>query len=299
MEQIRTTKFKDLELNDEMVSIKSSQPISEALALLQSKNIRTLGVLSDDEKLIGLVTVFDIMTYICFGSFNSPDVSSNTDIESAMKSLDISVGKVTGVFHNETNKTWHFNDTDLVLESFDIMCLGVHQAAIKNSDGKYKLVSQHDLVKFFQKFEKALGLDKTLDVAGLAKEKSCSVVKESDVALFAFRRMEESENTALPVVDGSNQVVGTISVSDVRSLSTNNMDMVLKPVLEFLEGLHGKPSDPITCTSSTTIYSVIRDLVESFHRHVWLVNDDGKLIGCISLTDIIDYCADIIAKAKQ
>lgn len=290
-EEIGNTLIKDLELGDEMITIQKSKPISEGLELLQSKNIRTLGVTDDHgDCLVGLITAFDIMTYICFGAYQITDINSDIDIKSAMKSLDVPIGNVTGLFHKETNRIWHFNESDPISNTYEAMCLGVHQAAIACEGDKLKLLSQHDLVKFLMKHGDVFNTNKTLEEAELAKPSTVTTIEDEKLALLAFRRMETSGNPALPVVDSSNQVVATISASDVRKISTDNIACVLKPIPDFLVCAHGNLPKAMTCTASSTVADVMKQLTDNYHRHAWVVDGDGKLVTSLSLSDLLDYC---------
>merc|ERR1712000_214373 len=155
--------------------------------------------------------------------------------------------------------------------------------------------SQHDLVKFFCENMDSFGKVKdSLQATGFGRGKfECTPVESSRTALYAFRKMESTGFTALPVVDESNVVVATISAADVRGLTVDNIGDVLKPVLKFLESANNGTIDPpMTCTSDESLANVMRKLISGYHRHMWVVDSEGKIVNAVTLSDVIDFCSN-------
>ena len=275
--------LKELSLCDEIIAVKCSQPVSEALKLLQSENIHTVGVLDDfGDCFVGLLTAFDIMTFLCFRSYRIDQMPEEI---SAIKSLDTPVGDIVQVFHEETNRIWHFSDSDPISKTFEAFTLGVHQAVVTTSDNKFKFVSQHDVVKFLVDNERVP--HKSLTEVSLASGTHLTTVDPSQSALFAFRRMEVSHCSALPVVASSGRVFSTISASDVRYVSPDNIGCILQPINKFVETIHGHIEEPLTCFASESVATVAKKLLITHHRHMWVIDSDHKLMNSVTLSDVI------------
>jgi len=285
--------IREIPLKQEIITVKESDSVQTTLNLMHQENIRSVGVCSDNnESLLGLVSVFDIMTLIFFSAF---DPSENPKPISA-KPLEKRIGDIVSVFHEDTERVWEFDEKQPISVLFDILAQGYHQAVINTDEGKKKLLSQYDLVKFFcdkkYTFEEQ---SKTLQELGYGKaskpfEVKCTSVDSSCSTLHCFRKMEAEQYPALPVVDSkTGAIIATISASDVRGITMENLNDALKPVLEFLENMHGTVPPPLTCKVTETLGEVMNRLIETKHRHIWVVNDEGKHIDSVSLTDVISY----------
>jgi len=284
--------IRDIPLPDrEIIYVKESDTIATALKVLQGNNIRTVAVADDKyNQIICLVTVYDIMTFICFSAY---EYDSIPDEIKACKSLDTPVGEL-GNIHEEGKHTWKFEDIEPISYLLDPMSLGYHQVVVCTKDVKTKLISQHDLVKYYcaHPFPEAM---KTLKELGFGdpdkpfKTRCCSV-DSNHTALYAFRRMEVEGYSALPVVHPvTSSIIATISSSDVRNLSPEHINDVLRPVTHFLANIHGHIDPPLVCGTDVTLLAVMNRMIGTHHRHTWVVDDKGRHVDTVSLSDIIGF----------
>jgi len=155
------------------------------------------------------------------------------------------------------------------------------------------MITQHDVVKYFigQNLPEA---NKKLSEFGVgtAEAEKLGFIESNRSALFAFRRMEIQKNTSLAVVEpDTNVVLDTISVADVRGLNPDNLSEVLQEVPKFLEIVRGKKEEiKMVCSLDTTLSSVMKTLVDYHHKHMWVVDNSGRLIDAVSFSDIIHHC---------
>jgi CBS domain-containing protein len=100
--------------------------------------------------------------------------------------------------------------------------------------------------------------------------------------------------TGLPIVDAEGAIVANFSVSDVRHLAsvTNKADTeaaLARPVLDFLRAHRGDAplAPPVTVQVTDTVLVAIQLLAESHLHRVYIVDEDRKPVGVLSLTDVL------------
>jgi len=121
-------------------------------------------------------------------------------------------------------------------------------------------------------------------------------VDASKLVLEAFRLMKDNGIGGLPVVAGAeNHLVGSINVRDVRflllqpHLFARRRDLT---VLDFMKTiLEVEPQagllPPVTCQKTDTIGQVINTLASKNLYRIYLVDETTRLLGVITLRDII------------
>lgn len=110
-------------------------------------------------------------------------------------------------------------------------------------------------------------------------------VQPSTKVVSAFREMYKRQVLALPVVE-SGKVVGSLSSSDCRVLNSDNIGDVVLSISEF-EEKYELSRDPVTVTSQSTICEACQRMIDSAVHRVWVVDDSEKLVGVVTMSDII------------
>jgi len=88
------------------------------------------------------------------------------------------------------------------------------------------------------------------------------------------------------VVDSEGILIGNISVSDIKFSVGDNIHLLSYPVKEFLT--INPRRDLVTCLGSETFNQVLEKLANSGVHRVYVVDWEGKGIGVVTCTDIID-----------
>jgi CBS domain-containing protein len=87
---------------------------------------------------------------------------------------------------------------------------------------------------------------------------------------------------ALVVTDESGKVAGMISERDIiRGLAAQGTEMLATQVEDRME------REVITCTPETWIEELMNEMTERRVRHLPVVEGDGKLVGIVSIGDIL------------
>jgi len=285
MAAFRETPIKDLvkDLPD-LLYVKNKDSIYDAINLLLKKNVQSVGIYcADDTCFLGLVSVLDIMTWVALAFYPLDDPDSEVK---AQRSLEKPIGEIHGIFHDETRRIWNF-ETDMTLgEILEPFSKGVHRAVVHIQGDDFKIITQSDVVRLaYEKRDQFSEFSKTLEELNLGgNPEDLYSLKSNETALMGFRKMDMEYYFAVPIVDPDTGVlVGTLSASDIRSVSPNNIHKVKLPVKEFL----GSFKEPVVAKKSETVETVVKKMIDNQVHRVWLVNDENKPVGVVSLTDII------------
>lgn len=176
------------------------------------------------------------------------------------------------------------------------------------------LLSQTDLVAFLQTayldkksilsgmlstaFEISLG-----QLSGLARrvmqmDADVIAVDSKMTALDAFRVMYMTQVQALPVVDDVQKLVATISATDLRGLTPQTLKFLGLTAFELLESCSRPPQSVATdqirsLRPDNFVYEAVEVMLSSKIHRVWLVDSAERVIGVVSLTDVLALFLDI------
>jgi len=97
----------------------------------------------------------------------------------------------------------------------------------------------------------------------------------------AVRLLNEHNIGAIVVVDAKSKVVGILSERDiVRRMQTDSTTVMLETIKTCMTG------NPVTCGIEATVNDLMQIMSERRIRHIPVV-DDGRLIGLISIGDVV------------
>jgi len=287
---IRDTPIRDL-VNDlpALVSVKTTDSVKHTLDVLLQGDFRAVGVYDEPgDCFLGLVTVFDIMTWVSLGAYGITEIPTEIKIR---QSLDQEIGNIQGIFHEETKRIWSFDEDVPINKVLEPFSKGVHRAIVVRADGTYRMISQIDVVRFGYNNKASFpDLAKTLEDLNLGDPTNSKVISltTDEIALFGFRKMEMANHSAVPVVDPSTGVIqATLSASDIRGVAPENIHNVLLPVKSFLDSLQTF-HEPVTCKSSETLEAVIGRILQNKVHRSWVVDEQNRPVATVSLSDIIN-----------
>lgn len=142
----------------------------------------------------------------------------------------------------------------------------------------------------------------------LAKMDSIVSVNENDMAVQAFRLMCSSNISGLPVVNKEGVLIGNISESDLRAIQSNAqyLKMLYLPVHEYLELMKKhRATEPkrlkerplVKCELIDSYRSIVERVVESKVHRCFVVDSSDKLLGVITLHDLLSALVKFSAAA--
>ncbi|ORZ18002.1 hypothetical protein BCR42DRAFT_412947 [Absidia repens] len=191
---------------------------------------------------------------------------------------------------------------------------GAHRVLVTSKENQQEqppvFISQMDIMRYLQAHNHHMGaiLDKTVpDLIqqspkrrqkrrhlGQQKEKLVSVTFKT-TALKAFEQLAHDHPfiNALPILDDEDYLVGDISPKDLRTLNKARLNDLSKPVLMFLKSNRGDDNiAPMTCHHRFTLSQIMAAFVLRKASRLWWVDQDGHVLGVITLTDVLGYFLD-------
>lgn len=245
---------------DEAIEINEDSSIFDTIEVLQKKNYKSAYVVDKDKKMIGLVTMYDIMDrYLKFASEHNLEGTIN--LESLAKVLKGTLIKnnFKGI-NKETKLTAYAMDTDLAkkyISPGDVVIVGDRYKARKSAiDMKVSLMIlvggvdlEEDLKKLAE--EKNVSYILTdLDTVGAAKliplATSIEKIMKKDNIIAFYEDQEVSEISEImkstrfrqyPVLNRKNEVLG--SISRFNLLNLNGHDLILVDHNEKTQSIDG------------------------------------------------------------
>jgi len=159
---------------------------------------------------------------------------------------------------------------------------GIHRIPVMGENGEIiNIVSQSSVVKFVASHSVHIG-HRTLDSLSLSHKKLVCL-KSTQTAIEGYKLLNEKQVEAIPIVDEDGKIVGNLSASDLRGLSHDLFTKIRLPVMEFIS----KQKEVLTCKPNWTLKSVVEKLAETGVHRLWIIDDNKKPIGVVSLTDCI------------
>ncbi|KAL8264722.1 hypothetical protein R6Q59_022852 [Mikania micrantha] len=154
----------------------------------------------------------------------------------------------------------------------------------------------------------------------MTKKADLLVVQTSTTVDKALEILVEKRITGFPVVDADWNLVGVVSDYDLLALDSisggNHADTVLFPDVDSswktfneIQKLLGKTDGkvvgdlmtpaPLVVNETSNLEEAVRLLLETKHRRLPVVNDDGKLVGLITRGDVVRAALQIKHAIKK
>jgi CBS domain-containing protein len=122
-------------------------------------------------------------------------------------------------------------------------------------------------------------------------DKEAASVPLDATAERAIRTMLDRHVGAVAVVDEQQRVAGVFTERDVlRRLSLSGLDPGRTPVREIM-------TTPVEmATLSTTAGEALATMVERHYRHLPIVDDNGRLLGMLSIRNVLQARIDTLTR---
>lgn len=292
-------------LHKPLVSLDERQTVAAALKIFLDLKITSAPVTdATNGEIYGLVNVVDLLYFTvfqpCFNKYDTDLKMSQLSPTLARQIADPTqlmapLQDLMNGLSLESKRYWTFDASQPLIELLNAFTLGVHRVIVTDRaapESKPQFISQTDVVRYIRtRLSTSPALECSISELDLG---TTDVKTQSEIAtaITAFRRMLiREELTAVPLVDQRGVLVDTLSSSDVRLICDKGGNLfperLLLPVTDFLQGQDGRRA-PITCGANDSLGKVMdKMLVGKVHR-CWVVEPEtNKLVGCVSMTDII------------
>jgi len=269
----------------------STDSLETALGKLCVHDILSLPVLDPKtHQLLGVVSVIDLLIFIAWGPyFESGDF--NTQKVTTLTELNRPVEQVLGL--TAESRSLFVVEAEMPLSTLlKPFSSGLHRVLVpqKDDEGRkaYRLLSQSDVISHIYKHRNEVQayFSKKLSELGITP-KSVVAISSATSALDGFKNMTSEKVPAVAVVDEKGKLIGNLSASDLRGMNSKRLKLAVKPVLEFITSSYGFVRKPVTISLEDKLETAYHRVVnEGLHR-LWVVDDQGKPVGCVSLTNLI------------
>lgn len=133
-------------------------------------------------------------------------------------------------------------------------------------------------------------LSKSLEELKIGTYENIETVSENTSIILALKKFVERRVSALPMVDHEGRLIDIFAKFDVINLAAertyNNLDVTLKQANEYrsdwFEGVQ-------KCHLTDTLFNVIEKIVRAEVHRLVIVDTEDKVIGILSLSDILHY----------
>jgi len=129
-----------------------------------------------------------------------------------------------------------------------------------------------------------------MSILELCDKEAASVTLDA-TAERAIRTMLDRHVGAVAILDEKQRVAGVFTERDVlRRLSLSGLDPNLTPVREIM-------TTPVEmATLSTTAGEALATMVERHYRHLPIVDDNGRLLGMLSIRNVLQARIDTLTR---
>jgi CBS domain-containing protein len=272
----------------------------DALEKLREVNISSAPIISSDGKsCFGLVDALDLVSFMVKLVLTDKDTG-----ELASEHL-----KDLSYFRTETFRITHLRSIidisrrnplhtlprkSAVSEAINIFARGTHRILLTDENGKTgNVLSQSDVVRYLYNDPTVVfdELEHSMKQLGFAQKRVQYVTKDTK-AIDAFLALHTQGLTSLAVVDPAegHRLVGSLAASDVLLLADLKLPSLLQPVSEFLQRIQQR-KPLVTVEETATLRVLIRKLAQNWAHRAYVVDEQRRPIGIVTLTDIIDFMA--------
>jgi len=312
-----------------VITVKTTTPLAECLKIMHRNGIQSVPVLDEKLKLAGILEVTDIALYICsLFVIAKPLVRpSKQALEEVGKRFDstpaVEVIKTSNSVVLYQDKVFPVKRSTPIQTLLDAFFQGIHRVPLMSDDDTtlMGLITQFDMLTIVAECSSLIDesiRQKPLKEIDLGEKDVISVHKRKTVieVLNTMTKAKKSPVSAIPVIDDEGKIIANFSASDLKTLNRSNFDWLVLPVLEYLHRIRDQESKqfhraleaykslhPITWTENSTFQSVVMLIFTNKIHRVWLVNEDNKPKGVVSIGDLfkvfLPWAFPIIADHKE
>ena len=118
-------------------------------------------------------------------------------------------------------------------------------------------------------------------------------VSPVDTIEDAARKMRDENLGFLPVCDETRQVLGTITDRDIAIRAVAESLPASTPVEDVMT------SEVVSCSPKDSIDTALQLMAENHKSRIMCLDDEGRLVGIISLSDIAQLVGDASETLRQ
>ncbi|EER30975.1 nuclear protein SNF4 [Candida tropicalis MYA-3404] len=288
------TSYDVLPVSYRLIVLDTSLLVKKSLTILLQNNIVSAPLWNNQtSKFAGLLTSSDFINVIQY-YFQFPEKFELVDQLTLDGLRDVE--KAIGVDQIETVSIHPFKS--LYEACVKMLESKARRIPLIDEDEKTKreivvsVLTQYRILKFvaLNCKETKMLLKPIKNLTGLGDRKEISTCTMNTPVIEVIHLLTEKSVSSIPVVDDQGKLINVYEAFDVLSLVKGGMytdldlsigDALLRRSEEF-EGVH-------TCTLNDRLSTIMDTIRKSRLHRLFIVDDEGKLISVITLSDILNY----------
>ncbi|KAI9314256.1 the adenylate sensor from Amp activated protein kinase complexed with Amp [Dichotomocladium elegans] len=269
--------------------------VKKALAALVQNGIVSAPLWSSEtHRFAGMLTVSDFVNLIQYYYIHSSVEDALQDIEKFeighLRDVEKRVGAPAPQLLSMHPMSTLYDACRLLAES------RAHRVPLLATDSLgtemiISVVTQYRILKFIAvNFKDTPSLKRTLLELKIGTYENIATATMDTPVIELINMFVEKKISALPIVDSQGVVLNVYETVDVMSIAQtgryNELDIAVG------EALESRPKDypgVHTCTVNDTLYSIFRTIRKQRVYRLVVVDQDKKLAGIVSLSDILGY----------
>ena len=272
--------------------------VEEAVKLLSEHKIQSCPVIKFNKdapkfECVGMVDMLDIASYVVSVAPTDRELEDHELKRLEMAGRAMSLVPITRVIdHSGRDPLMPLYENSPLSEVCSLFGQGIHHVVIFNQESEevVNVYSQTDLIKFLvghlHMGESKAVSSKTAGELGIGASGIVKVSSSSTV-IEGLRLMQKEKISSLALVDPlTDRLVGNFSASDLVGLYQEHFPSFKSSLKDFLETHSEKSLSPNCARLDSTLLDIVKLLDENNLHHLWVVDDDFKPTGIISITDI-------------
>lgn len=274
----------------ELIYIDANQKVGELEAVLRREHIHSVPVWNAPAKRFeGVVDVLDLVTWAVV-KFSKQQLDAWATFRQESEFAQQPVQHVVDAsWRNQFFTTTADAELLSLLEHFrdrDIHRVFIRRPESTPEKDLIGVVTQTDLLRFLHQ---AKIESKAAKVGEKIRSHSVVTCFEEELVISAFRLMDNTEISAVGVVDATGKLVGVISSFDIVSGAQESViSFMFKPLRAFLGREQPNAQDKLQIVRvQNTIGEVIEKMVNAKVLHAFVVDDDGYPTASITLRELL------------
>ncbi|KAJ3020833.1 hypothetical protein HKX48_000133 [Thoreauomyces humboldtii] len=129
--------------------------------------------------------------------------------------------------------------------------------------------------------------DATLRQLSLTPTTPVVACRETEFTMEVLLEMRNKRVTALPIVDGRGVMTGMMTVRHLKTLTPKTMSNLFLPITQFLSAIG---ATYVAGSLDMPLRDLLRVMVVNMYHHLFFLDDNGRVEGVITLSDLIRWC---------
>lgn len=280
--------------DQKLISFESDTAIESAIKKLAENKILSAPVF-DKGTLTGFVDYLDIVAYVIKAAPEGKDIARHNLKALEMAGRAMALESVSRVLNESgRNAAVEIHADAPLSELVDLFSRGVHRVAVFSDASKGALtgvVSQSNFVAWLaphlhQSHLKELG-NKALATLSMVQGQTPTSANLDDAVLKVLHHINSGSRGAVALLDRDGKIAGVFSASDVRGLYQENLPDFLQECQTYLTTYSPGSLTPTVVRPETLLNDAIKELVDNKVHRVFIIDNDYKPIGVVTLTDVI------------